>query len=457
MASVLLSGGRGLIGQRLGQELVRSGRRVISLTRKINSLNFDYPCAQFEWKDLEAISAKDIEAVIHLAGESIAEKRWNAKVKSELIRSRVDTTRQLKKFCHDRGIKTFISASATGFFGERGEERLHEESAKGTGFLADLCQAWEEAALLEDPSQQRNSIRSSVLRIGIVLAKERSLRQGALGRMKPIFRDGFGAALGSGKQWMSWVHLDDVIGSMMWALSSNSAKGVYNCVAPNPVTNMEFSRALAKHFSRGLLPAVPKFALQILYGEFAEFLMQSQRVFPDRLIKEGYKFNYADLNSALLNCLPKLLPYEEELIFEQFIAKPRREVFKFFEDEKNLEAITPPWLNFHVESKSTSELGAGTLLDYRLGLYGIPLRWQTLIEDWESEKRFVDTQKKGPYQKWHHTHEFENLGQGTLMRDVVRLKVPFGGLGYYASQWKVLTDVQKIFQYRREWVDKNYG
>ena len=159
--------------------------------------------------------------------------------------------------------------------------------------------------------------------------------------------------------------------------------------------------------------------------------------------------------AALKDVIPKLRPFEEELVFEQYIPSKRETVFKFFENANNLEVITPPWLNFKILDISTKDVQVGTNIKYKLSLYGIPVRWKTLIKDWKKNEMFIDNQEKGPYERWHHTHEFMDLGPGTLMRDTVILKVPMGALGYVGSWWKVLSDVKMIFHYRREWIEKN--
>jgi ligand-binding SRPBCC domain-containing protein len=332
--------------------------------------------------------------------------------------------------------KTVIIASAVGFYGDRADETLSETAGPGTGFLSEVCQAWEAAAADLDPT-----IRKVHVRIGVVLSSS----GGMLEKVLPVFRSGGGGPLGSGKQWMSWVHLRDLLRIFFHILNHAEVSGPVNAVAPNPVTNADFTRVLAKKLQIPALFKAPEAVLKTALGERSQVLLESQRVSCEKLEKSGFEFEYPELSTAL----DDLLPTDGEL-FEthQWVPRPVDEVFAFFSSEKNLETITPPWLNFHVLGVSTPQIMSGTLIDYRLKLHGVPFKWKTRIEEWTPGKKFVDTQLKGPYKKWHHTHLFTPINGGTLISDRVIFKLPGGIVGNTVLRGWVRGDVEKIFQFR---------
>ena len=230
------------------------------------------------------------EITIHLAGEPLAQ-RWTSEVKRRISQSRVDATRDLVSGYGElrHRPETLISASAIGYYGDRGDEVLTEESRPGKGFLADLCVAWEREAR----NTEQFGIRVVPIRIAAVLGRE----GGALPRMLKPFRFGLGAKLGSGRQWMSWIHIDDLVRLIRFA-SEGNASGPWNGSSPQPVTNAEFTNALAKAMGRPAPWAVPKFALRIALGEMAEFLFDSARVMPQAATEAGFRFEYPDINMA---------------------------------------------------------------------------------------------------------------------------------------------------------------
>ncbi len=447
---VLLTGASGFVGRQLGIELVRAGHTVNALMRRPDPSRLPFPCNVFAWdserEPVPTAALEGVEAVIHLAGESIAGKRWTADHKERIWNSRELGTRHLVQSLPGSAVKILLGASAIGFYGDRGMETVDETSNAGDDFLAKLCIAWERELFAADVP------RIAAFRIGVVL----DLGDGALEKMAPPFRDGYGAALGSGKQWMSWVHRHDLVRMFLWGLSNAEASGVYNATSPAPETNQTLSRLLAKHYRTWQLPKVPAPVLKVGLGEMSTFLLASTRVIPKRLIEAGFEWHYPALPQALEAAVPPVRPFEQVKVFEQYIPRSREALFPFFEDAKNLEAITPPWLKFQVLGMDTEQIGPGTHINYKLKLHGLPIRWQSLIEAFEPPAQFVDTQIKGPYQTWHHTHRFEPLGGGTLMRDQVRYRMPAHGLGHLVAGWKVQQDVEKIFAYRRERIAELY-
>jgi hypothetical protein len=444
---VLITGATGLIGKEVGKALVRAGFEVFALSRNAAraELELPYPAQVIEGDlthhPLDPSVLQNIEAVIHLAGENVGEGRWTEERKKKIVSSRVDFTKNLIQSLPP-DLKVFISSSAVGIYGDRGSEKLTEKSSAGKGFLADVCVSWEAAA--QDGKKKFPSARTVIFRTGVVLAPY----GGALLKMLPPFQMGIGGVLGSGQQWMSWIHLQDLVGLYVEALQNTSYQGIYNAVSPEPITNREFTKILCHSLNVHSGLPVPALALKALYGEMSRVAFDSERVHSDRLASFTYRF--PSLSKALSDCCAPYRDGDQVFLAEQYFPLPVEKVFPFFAKAENLESITPPLLNFQVQSVSTPDIQRGTLIEYRLKVHGVPMGWRTLIDDWKPNEMFVDTQLKGPYKKWHHTHSFEKLGSGTLMRDVVRYQLPVGKLGQIFGGSFVRGDVEKIFSYRRQ-------
>ncbi|MEZ0392216.1 MAG: TIGR01777 family oxidoreductase [Pseudobdellovibrionaceae bacterium] len=444
---VLLTGATGLIGKEVGKALVRKGHHVIALSRNAGKakLELPFPAEIIEGNlskgAIDSPALNEVEAVIHLAGENVGEGRWTEERKRKILSSREEFSEHLIQSL-PATVKILISASAIGYYGDRGDETLTEKSLKGTGFLADVCEKWENAIL--DGKHKISKARFVILRTAVVL----SPFGGALMKMLPPFQMGVGGVLSSGNQWMSWIHLHDLVNLYIKALEDSSMEGIYNATSPEPVTNAQWTEELCKALQVRKGPPVPKLALQTLFGEMAQAVLSSVRVTSERL--STFHFQFPTLESAFADCCRYYQGGDQIFFAEQYFDLPRSKVFPFFAKAENLEAITPPLLQFHVEKSSTSQIEKGTLIDYSLKVHGLPMRWRTLIEVWQPEKFFVDTQLKGPYQKWQHSHQFEDLGSGTLMRDIVRYRLPIGRLGQIFGGSFVRGDVSKIFSYRRQ-------
>ncbi len=282
---VLVSGASGLIGRAL------AGRRaIVPLPRRA-------PADGGPWWDPRAGVVHDdgrpLHAVVHLAGEDVAGGRWTAKRMAEIERSRIEGTRTLVDWLAARAAKprVLVAASAIGFYGDRGDEPLGEDAGAGESFLADLCRRWEQEALRAEQA----GIRVVCLRIGLVLARG----DGLLGRLEGIFRLGAGGPLASGRQWFPWVHCNDVVGAIEWAIEREQSRGAYNLAAPGVVRQGDFARALGRALHRPALLPTPAFALRLVFGRLAGELLASQRVLPERLSAEGYSFRFRDLEPAL--------------------------------------------------------------------------------------------------------------------------------------------------------------
>jgi uncharacterized protein (TIGR01777 family) len=454
---VLMTGATGLIGRELGKFLAARGDTVVCLVRDAHSAShrLPFPATCFEWNHLSTVPAEaliGVDAIIHLAGEPVAEKRWSNEQKDLIRDTRVLGTRQLVQAVlnHRPQTKAFVHGSAIGFYGDRADTRLNANSAKGVGFLADVVDAWE--AELRPLIAGRPDVRVAIVRTGIVLARQ----GGALAKMLPLFRGSAAGRLGNGMQWMSWIHIDDIVRLFMHAIDSQ-AKGVLEGVAPHAVTNREFTKSLCRSL-RVLenLPA-PSLAIKVLYGEMGEIVLESAKIEPDRTLASGFRYRFESIDVAFADLLTPLQGSTREKVSEQWVPHSPEEIWPYFCDERNLEDLTPEFLNFKVLRKSTREIGEGTLIDYRLRLNGIPMEWQSRIENWEPARRFVDTQVKGPYSYWRHAHEFIPLANGTLMRDVVRYRVPLGWLGSLLAGWKVESKVDQIFSYRATKITERFA
>jgi hypothetical protein len=292
---VAISGASGLVGAALASRLEAAGRPTIALVRD--------PAQRVEgatvpWSPEKGILAPErlegVGAIVHLAGENIAGGRWSERRKERIRRSRVDATRKLIASLASlkRPPLVFLCASASGYYGDRGAEQLDEGAAAGSGFLAEVCVAWEEAAA----SAASLGARVASLRFGTVL----SARGGALAKMLPLFRLGLGGRLGNGEQYFPWLAIDDVCGAILHVLDDASLAGAINLTAPEAVTNAQFTRALGRVLGRPTLVPAPAWALRLALGGLAdEALLASTRVVPRRLEESGFPFRHPELEGAL--------------------------------------------------------------------------------------------------------------------------------------------------------------
>ena len=293
---LLVTGGTGFIGSTLCQTLAQRGHGLLMVSRSPQPPRSNRRAVS--WDDLERRDMLTaLDGVVHLAGESIAAKPWTPAQKALIRDSRIQTTRRLVRALAALVKKpsVFVSASAVGYYGPRGEEPLTEADPPGTGFLAEVSQAWEGEAR----QAEAFGIRVVRLRLGVVLAPG----GGALAKMVPPFRAFLGGPLGSGRQWMSWIHRDDVIGLIEWSLTHPDCVGAVNATAPGPVTMREFCRALGRALRRPSWAPVPAPVLRLLLGEMAEMLLTGQRVMPQVAQRSGYAFRYPDLSAALTACV----------------------------------------------------------------------------------------------------------------------------------------------------------
>ena len=291
----LITGASGLIGKALQPALKESGWELLLASR-----NEPTDSDHIRWNIDEGFADRDLsrleglDAFIHLAGENVAGLRWSDEKKKAIRDSRVFGTRTIIEALAkiEKKPTVFISGSAIGFYGDRDDDEMTETNSAGDTFLADVCKEWE----AESRRAEDMGVRTVLLRTGIVLSKD----GGALATMLTPFKLGVGGVVGSGKQWMSWVSLDDVIGIVKYALENEKLRGAVNVVSPHPVTNEEFTKTLGSVLYRPTFLPLPEFAVNMIFGEMGDaLLLDSTKVIPKRLIDAGYEFKYTDLKAAL--------------------------------------------------------------------------------------------------------------------------------------------------------------
>lgn len=292
---ILITGGTGLLGKILTKELQNQGHHVSILSRspeKVKGVKAFY--WDVEKQEIDEQCLDGIDTVIHLAGEGIADKKWTFKRKQEIIDSRVNSIQLIYQLMskNQNSVKAVVSASAVGFYGDRADEILKEESNKGTGFLSDACHFWEEAV---DEGQQFE-VRIVKLRIGLLLTS----KGGVLAPFKLMVNTFTAMNFGNGRQWFPWIHADDLVGMFAWAVNDDKITGVFNATAPTPVTNSVFTKTLAKVLKKPFWPfQIPVFMLKMILGERKELLLMSDKTDSKKIQQAGYVFKFVDLKKAL--------------------------------------------------------------------------------------------------------------------------------------------------------------
>lgn len=288
--NVLISGATGFIGKSLVRILLQEGHTVTGIgTRSsrdvIRNENFKYIATDTTqpgpWQD--ALSGQDI--IVNLAGRSVF-RRWSPRYKKQIYDSRILTTRNLVEALTGNASVTFCSASATGFYGDGGEETLTESSPAGNDFLSQVSKGWEAEA---------KNARVILTRFGIVLDEKGGMMQKVL----PLFRLCVGGPLGNGRQWFPWIHMEDLLAALLFILKDEASHGPFNFCSPQPIRNSDFTQILGRVLKRPAFMQVPRFMLQIVMGEFSDTILNSQRVLPERLIRSGFQFKYPDMETAL--------------------------------------------------------------------------------------------------------------------------------------------------------------
>jgi len=476
---IVVTGATGFIGRALVLRLLRDRHDVTALVRSVaaapGKLGAGVAVVDLADRAARTRAVEQADAIINLAGENILDGRWTAARKQALRASRLDTTRALVDAIAARAtpLPVLVSASAVGWYGDRGDDLLDEDEPPATNFTATLVRDWEAAA----HAARAHCGRVVLARIGVVLGAG----GGALATLAPLFRCGLGGPIAGGKQWMPWIHLDDVVEALVFALTSSALDGPVNLVAPNPATNRQVSAAVGAALHRPSWLPTPGFAVRLTLGARAHVVLDSQRVRPTALERAGFEWRHPDLGEAVTEALvgeadavqitgaPGHLPDSAYLAERRprytlrsttIVDRPLEEVFEFFSAAQNLGAITPADMAFTIAG-AVPAMAPGAVIDYRVRALGVTLAWRTVIDAWEPPAadgaRFVDSQIRGPYRCWWHEHRFERAGERTIMHDTVHYAPPFGPLGVIANHVVVASELRRIFAQRARAIRLRFG
>lgn len=447
---VAITGATGFIGRAIIAALQRRGDEVIALTRAPSEAHMPSGVSveQFDVNDStpnpRALAGAD--AVVHLSGETV-DGRWTPAKKRSIFDSRVAGTRNLvaSLAAMDHRPRVLVSASATGYYGNRGDDVLDDYSPPGNDFLAGVCVAWEREA----QAAAKIGIRVASVRTPVVFGSG-----GALTKLIPIFRLGIGGPIGSGRQWMPWIHIDDLADFYCFLIDRQDMTGPIAPVAPDYATNARVMQGLGAALGRPALAAAPGIALKIVLGEFAETLLGGQLILPRRATDSGFTWRQPELEAALRDVVApnaRRKPSAQTFESEQFVKAPIEKVFGFFSEPSNLEKITAPAMRLRTTPAST-ELRQGVTFDYAFHAWGMNLRCRALIVEWDRDKRFADVQVRGPYLWWRHTHEFDQKNGGVMVRDRLEYALPFAPLSNVMLP-AVRRDIENAFTYRRRAIE----
>jgi len=443
-SKILLIGGSGFLGNEIGIELVNAGYQINLLTREIKEDGcLSYPATQFCWESDGSVpesAIKGVDAIVNLSGESISAGRWTAAKKRRIVESRINTTRSVVQAAKNHRIDTLIQTSAIGYYGDTGSSIADESTPMGRGFLAETASQWEQQL------KTLGNTRLVTMRLGVVLGTS----GGALPEILNPYALGFGGKIGNGKHFLSWIHVKDVCRFVIHAMENKEVTGIYNLTAPNPVSYEKLHEFFVSKFGGPRWLKIPSQIFKLVLGEKSQLLLMSQNVIPQNLVEIGFKFEFLNLEK----CLEDLLGSDNSDCFildhKQWIPASTHQVWDFFSSEKNLEKLTPAFLKFRVDSMSTASIEENSLISYRLKIHGLPVKWRSKIINYDPENSFQDIQLSGPYRTWNHTHRFMELGEGTLIQDFVKYKIPLGAIGGLFANTFVKNDIEKIFQYRRK-------
>lgn len=473
---ILVTGATGFIGRALILRLLRDGHTISAWVRSPQRaralLGTAAELVQVADGDIalqQAVERADV--VVNLAGAPILDRRWSKSRQRELTDSRVGVTERLARAIRasKQPPSALVSASAIGFYGDCGDDWQDEQHGPGQGFASRLCRAWEDAA------RQAASARTrvAIIRVGVVVGRG----GGVIDTMMTPFRLGVGGPLGSGKQYVAWIHLRDVVEIFARAVVDADYVGVINGVAPDPARNRDVTRAVASALRRPGIVRTPATVLRLALGASSQLLLDSVRVRPGFLQERGFEFLFTDMQAAVEDVVgqspattfevvgdaPPVAGYLSArrprylLRHQTRIEAPISEVFEFFSKAENLCLITPPDMQFDIRTPLPIDMAVGTTIDYRIKLGPVPMSWRTVIEDWQPGVLFVDAQHRGPYRCWWHEHHFQADGTATLMEDRVYYAPPLGPLGRLSNALFVRRMLGQIFSYREHAIGLRFG
>jgi uncharacterized protein (TIGR01777 family) len=466
---VVVTGATGFIGRAVLRRLLRDESEVIAVVRDVprarTLLGPDVRCVP-ESELAATIDGSD--GVVNLAGEPMMPARWTQKKRERILSSRVGTTEKIVAAIRaaTRRPEVVVSQSAVGFYGEHAEGPCPEERGPGTDFLADVCVAWENAAL----QAEALGVRVVRVRTGFVLGAE----EGGLAAMVTPFRLGVGGRLGRGDQPLSWIHIDDEAEVIVRLLGALPLSGPVNLTA-GTVPQRELATLIGDVLRRPSAIPAPAPALELLFGEASSTILGGQEVPPNALRRAGYSHRFPQLGAALEDVLdassvlvvepddvpdhPYLSahPPRWELRSALDVAAPVETVFAWFSRPENLPMVTPPASALALHTPSPIEMREGTDIDYELPIAGVRAEWRTHVVAWDPPRSFVDVATKGPFRCWWHEHRFEPTASGTHIRDRVLFSAPLGPLGRVAEAAWVRPMLQRLFLYRRNAIRQRFA
>ncbi len=466
---VLIAGATGFIGRAVVPRLQRDGHSVVAWARSdaraMARLGADVDVVSMAaGQDALVAALSQCDAVVNLAGEPLLGPRWSAERRKLLRASRIDTTAQLVAAIESASPRprVLVSTSAVGYYGDRADEVLTEASPPRDDFLSRLCADWERAAQAASAS----GVRVVVVRTGVVLGRA----GGALARMLTPFLAGVGGPIGSGRQFFPWIHLHDLANLIVAAIGDERYVGAVNGVAPEPATSRAFARALGRALHRPAAVPAPALALRAIFGEASVVLLASQRVEPTAARRHGFVWQFPTLDAALRDIVggaaveigPVTAPPPSApratftLTATTVVGAPADEAFLFFSKAGNLGLITPASMNFRIEGRIPA-LAEGAVIDYRIFVGPLPIRWRTRIVAWDPGRAFVDEQARGPYRVWRHEHVFSVDEGRTVMHDRVYYAPPLGWLAPFVNRLFVAPKLREIFKYRADVIRLRFG
>ncbi len=442
---IIISGGSGLIGTALAYKLSSQNDEVFLLSRnpeQVKHLPVNVRAVEWDGKNQGEWSKylEGADAVVNLAGASIAgdnplKMRWTEKRKDAILQSRVDAGHAISEAIHiaKQKPKVLIQSSAVGFYGPQVDNKLDENAPMGSDFLANVCQQWEEST-----KSVESEIRRVVMRTGLVF----SPAGGIFSLLKMPFLFFAGGKIGNGKQYMPWIHIDDLVDGILFLISEKSAEGVFNLTAPEPVTNKEFGKKLGKSIKRPALLPVPSFVLKMVLGEAATLALDGQRAIPKKMLAAGFLFKFASVESALEDLASPLRRFTR--CFE--VPASKKSVSEFHHHPKVLKKLTP--FPAVVQFKNVENLAEGSVARFNLWFGPIRVGWEATHHGVDPVNGFVDVQTEGPFLEWAHRHSFVEMSENkTLVIDSLRVRL---GKGIFKGiiSWGIWATLPILFAFR---------
>lgn len=477
---VLLLGSTGFIGRTTAAYLLGQGHEVVACVRNLTKARDQLG------GNIRLVSQDDdlvpemeyADVVVNLSGEQLSGVRWTSKRKSRFHSSRVGTNNRLVEAMKkaNNPPHTFLCANAVGFYSPSPNKMIDEDSGSDQTYLGRLCSEWEESA----NEAENIGVRVCNLKFGLVLGRE----GGILAQMSLPFEYGVGTNLGFGNHMFSWIHIVDLVRAIGFCMDNSNVSGSINFTSPNPVKFKQFVKALADNTVSLVTIPIPTILLGFVFGfgESAKHLTNSHNVLPEKLIANGFDFDFDDIYTAIkeefnssdvdikvhdlgkkdvsyplrVECYKKTSA-QYELNTSIKLNSDKNSTFNFFSSPLNLGMSTPNWVGFSI-LEMPENVKKGSYFAYKINLGPIPFKWRTEIAEWAEGEMFIDFQKKGPYSLWWHEHKIlENTNNTSFMEDRVLYRVPLGILGRVAHFFFVKRTLFRIFSYRRRIIQLRFG